>query len=552
MKSNIFLYGLSIMWVLLLTGCDTTSIDEIFDGIPTIETFFPTEGSIGTEITVKGSNLDDVVSASIGEVQAELVEKVSDTQLKIRVSGHAQSGKIALKNSLGTAESDTIFTVTYPAPSVLNQSIPDEVEMGNKLLINGSHMNVISKALFTAEGQTSGHEAEVISLSDNEIVVKVPYVESDKATLTFSYFNGTEQATTEPIKKFVIKRYQPVISTVEFPQVAVGDMFTLKGSYLNKINELKIAGVSCVITSQTENSLQFVVPTSDTFKDGLNYLPLTMIYFEGVESKVITEAFKVYVPYLYTWKDVKIWGQGRDVENLTSFFSPETGIAYANSAWRELDAVSFKYQDATCSAKNVPAVTESEYNSVVPYFFFSGASAGTLQLNSPAGSNSQLRNFYMINNSADQYRVTGAKANCYGTPCLSFVYLDPSKSANNELIGKIKSGSLQTIDEHNFPIDVSGKKVGGIDISGARQSVNNSIFAPGIFSVGTNKNADIDAYIMVIYYDYRGQSTNPAEHIRRIGFIHIKNIDFRLYNNTKAPSSSSVTFDMYWMKHNYK
>ena len=175
-----------------------------------------------------------------------------------------------------------------------------------------------------------------------------------------------------------------------------------------------------------------------------------------------------------------------------------------------------------------------------------------MQLNCQAGSHSQLRNFYMINNSADQYRVTGAKANCYGTPCLSFVYLDPSKSANNELIGKIKSGSLQTIDEHNFPIDVSGKKVGGIDISGARQSVNNSIFAPGIFSVGTNKNADIDAYIMVIYYDYRGQSTNPAEHIRRIGFIHIKNIDFRLYNNTKAPSSSSVTFDMYWMKHNYK
>ena len=34
--------------------------------------------------------------------------------------------------------------------------------------------------------------------------------------------------------------------------------------------------------------------------------------------------------------------------------------------------------------------------------------------------------------------------------------------------------------------------------------------------------------------------------------LHIKHIDFKLYNNTNAPSSSSISFDMYWMKHDYK
>jgi hypothetical protein len=50
----------------------------------------------------------------------------------------------------------------------------------------------------------------------------------------------------------------------------------------------------------------------------------------------------------------------------------------------------------------------------------------------------------------------------------------------------------------------------------------------------------------------KGQAANAAENIKRIGFLHIKHVDFKLYNNTKAPSSSRVTFDMYWMKHDYQ
>ena len=57
-------------------------------------------------------------------------------------------------------------------------------------------MNVVSAVLFTAEGGTEGNEAEIISQSENEIVVKVPYVESDKAIVTFKYFNGTKEVET--------------------------------------------------------------------------------------------------------------------------------------------------------------------------------------------------------------------------------------------------------------------------------------------------------------------------------------------------------------------
>ena len=57
---------------------------------------------------------------------------------------------------------------------------------------------------------------------------------------------------------------------------------------------------------------------------------------------------------------------------------------------------------------------------------------------------------------------------------------------------------------------------------------------------------------MVFYYNVNGLGSNKAENIKRIGLLHIKHIDFKLYNNTNAPSSSSISFDMYWMKHDYK
>ena len=537
------------------TGCDELSVNEHVQGQPEITDFSPSSGNIGTEIIVTGSSLDDVTSAAIGDVPVTISQRITNTMLKLKVTGNAKTGKISLVNALGSGVSDNEFVISYPAPVPETSSLPSEVEMGNKLLISGEYMNVITSVVFSAVGSSVEHEAEIISQTENEIVVTVPYVESDDANITFTYFDGSVTVSTQkslmPVIK--VKRYQPSVTTDSFSTVSVGDIVSLEGEYLDKINKVLVNGIESTITLQTSNLLQFSVPNSDDFVDGNNTTTLEIVYFDGVESQTLTNQFVVYVPYVLVYKGKTIYGQGRDVQELTSFFSPETGIAYSNSLWRTVvDPISYEYQASTCSAKNVPAVSETEYNSVKPYFFFSGLSAGTLQINSPAGSNSQLRNFYWFNNSADEYRVTGVKGSCYGTPALAFVYMDPSVEAHKEVIDKIHNGNLDKIDETTFPIDVVNNKIGDISLSNIKMSVNNSVFASGVFPVGENKSADIDAVIMVIYFDVKGQTDNPAQNIKRFGFIHITHIDFILYNNTIAPSSSAVTFDMYWMKHDYE
>lgn len=538
--------------MILWTSCDSISMKEVLVSAPQVLSFSPESGSVGSEIVVTGEYLDDVVNATIGGEKVTILQKVSNERLSLKVTGNAKSGKIVLSNSIGDGVSETDFTIEYPAPVISETGMPAEVEMGNKLLLSGTHMNVISAVLFTAEGHTTGNVADILSQSENEILVKIPYVESDKAAITFKYFNGTSEVETpvESAPQVIVARYEPNVTTSTFEAAKVGDIVVLNGTYLNKIDKILLGDLECNITLQTEGELKFAVPSSETYVDGDNTMALKISYFDGREVHTLTDAFVVKVPFVYFWENKKVYAQGRDVEELSSFFSPATGLVYANAVWREtVDPISYQYQAATCSANNKPAVSESEYNSVNPYFFFSGVNAGQMQINSPAGSAGQLKNFYMINNSADANRVTGANGNCYGTPVLTFLYLDPSKSGYKALIDEVKNGTLDNINETTFPIDVEAKTCRGFSISSMKTSINTDVWAPD-FKIGEEQKMNVDAVMLILYYNVNGSTSNVADNVKRIGLLHIKTVDFKMYSGV-APSSSSVEFDMYWQKKDY-
>lgn len=535
-----------------MASCEQTSMNEIVVSAPVITSFSPAEGYAGCEVTVSGSSLNNVVSAYIGNVEAEIAQRISDTRIIIRVPAMAETAEITLGNSVGSGKSSEKFVMSYPAPEVDTATLPDNVEVSSRMLVFGSRMSVITRVLFGAAGYEP-HEASILSQTDKEIVVQVPYVESDDATMSFEYFNGVSLTSGgAPAVSLKIARFQPVVKEVSAVQANIGDIITLTGEYLDKVNSVTLDGSDCMISQQTPETIKFVVPELASYLDGDNFSVLEIVYADGAEKTTLNPEFKVFVPHILFWEDRKVWGQGRDVEEFTSFFSPETGIAYANSMWRDLDAVSFRYQEGTCSAVQVPAVSQEEYDSVVPYFFFTGVSAGNLQLNSPAGSASMLKNVFTENNSSNDFRVTGNNGNCYGTPVMGFIALDESNSAHADLIEKVRTGTLEKLDEATYPIDTETKKCGDISISSVANSLKDTQFAPGVFTVGQELDTDVDSYILVLYYNNKGlNSSNRAENVKRIGVLHIKHIDFKLYNNTDAPSSSSITFDMYWMKHDY-
>lgn len=290
---------LVLLATLLLAACDKESMNALVQSAPEIEEFYPTSGSAGTEIVITGNYLDDVVTATIGGVPAELLQKVSNNRISIKVPAGAQTGTIVLANAIGEVESEGVFTMEYPAPSINQSSIPAEMKMGNKLLITGTNMNAISAVIFTAVGLEEGHEAEIISQSDNEIIVKIPFLDSENATISFTYYDGSNNASIAS-KTVKLSSDLPKVSTQFTGTYAVGSTVMLEGSNLNFVERVyvvtsKTNEVECSF-SATSSNLSFTVPGSNDFNqtiDAPNTTTLKIVYADGTMESTLTDNFVI-------------------------------------------------------------------------------------------------------------------------------------------------------------------------------------------------------------------------------------------------------------------
>ncbi len=555
--------GLALLaTALFATACDETSIDEVVESAPVIHSFAPASAPVGEAIVITGEYLNAVTSATIDGVEVPIVERVSNTRISILAAAEARSGRIALTNTVGTGESAETFTYSYVAPQITESILQSSVDMGDQMLIAGKHLGAVEAVIFTAEGYTEGNEATIIGRTADELVVKCPYVEADRARITLRYFDGASHVETalDSAPQIAVQRYQPVFDAATFERTAVGRSVILTGNYLTKVDAILVNGFPASISKEM-NKLTFTVPAGD-FADGETVTSVVASYFDGHEQITLSDAFVVYVPFVKFWENMRVWGHGKTAEQLACFFSPATGRVYANMDWRtELDPVSFKYQSATCSEAQVPAVSEEEYDSVPPYFYFYSNNSSVLTVNSPASSNNLFKNFWVANASGDANRLPGSNGTCFGTAVLGFRALKETNAAEKELIDKVRSGRIENIDEELFPIDVSAKTVGGIGVGSAVAQLKDSEWAPGLFG---DKKSDVlgvkpDAVILVLYFDYRGPEKdaegklNYASHVKRIGLLHITEVNFRIdqSNSNKPATLSDYTFNIYWQKYDY-
>lgn len=543
-------------------GCDQTSVDEVVVSAPVIHSFSPASAPVGERIVITGEYLNAVTKATIGGVEVPIAERVSNTRLSIVASADARSGRIALSNTEGTGESAEEFTYSYAAPEITAAILQPSVDMGDQMLIAGKYMGAVEAVIFTAEGYTEGNEAAIISRTSEELVVKCPYVEADAARITLRYFNGTSHVETSLADAPVIevKRYQPVFDAVTFERTAVGRSVVVTGSYLDKVDKILVGEFEAQIFKE-HSKLTFTVPAGD-FPDGDTETKLVASYFDGHETYTLSDKFVVFVPFVKYWENMRVWGHGKTAEQLACFFSPETGRVYSNAAWRtDLDPVAFQYQASTCSSAQTPAVSEEEYNSVMPYFYFYCNNSCVISVNSPASSNGLLKNFWIANAAGNENRLPGQNGNCWGTAVMGFRALNATNAIEKELIDKVRNGQIENIDEALFPIDEVNKTVGGIGVGSASAQLKDSDWAPDMFGDKKSDVLDVkpDAVILALYYDYRGpgldsdNKLNYASHVKRIGLLHITNVNFRIdqTNSAKPATLSDYTFNIYWQKYDY-
>lgn len=547
-----------------MVSCETLSMDDQVTEAPVITSFAPLSAPVGAEVTVNGEYLNNVTEAYIGDIKVVIATKVSDKLMSVKVAAGVTSGKLRLVSINGEGVSEQTFSCSFAVPELIPSLVQASAELGEKILLTGRNLNSAKSVAFRAEGSDVLHSAEIITRSDDEMTVSVPYVENENAHILLSYFDGENDVYTEASSAPSIKviRRVPTVTSSAFARTAVGKSVTLSGSNLNNVENVFVGETEAPIVSKSDASLTFTVPAGN-FKDGETVVVLKIGYFAGNESKVIADEFAVYVPFVKYWENVSLECQSQNgtTGTFTSFFSPESGKSYPNYLWAtELDPLAMSLQGSQFASANTfkeGTVSEEQYNSVLPYFFFSVVSTNQLQLNSPANSNSQLKNFMNDGTINSKNRVPGTSSSpASGTPILAFRCLNAGNAAEAAVISKVVSGELENIDEKTFPIDLNSNTIGGIAFSsavgGAKHTTQNwpGVVAPSTFTDDVLDLSKSDVVIMVAYYSCNGfNKENTVANILRLGFVHITKVDWIVSNSDFR--GSQVRFNCYWQKYDY-
>jgi hypothetical protein len=98
--------------IVVTTSGGSATSSTTFNVTPTITSFTPTSGKVGTSVVITGTGLTQTTSVTFGSVTATTFTVNSDTQVTATVPSGAITGTIAITTTGGTVTSSGTFTVT--------------------------------------------------------------------------------------------------------------------------------------------------------------------------------------------------------------------------------------------------------------------------------------------------------------------------------------------------------------------------------------------------------------------------------------------------------
>jgi kumamolisin len=124
------------------------------DGSPTVASFTPVSGAVGTTVTVTGANFVNVSSVTVGGVVAAAPNVISATQVSFTVPNGATSGPVVITTGLGTATSADNFTVSAGPIPLASFDVSGQTNFGTSPLAASAAANLSVGGLTRGSGVT--------------------------------------------------------------------------------------------------------------------------------------------------------------------------------------------------------------------------------------------------------------------------------------------------------------------------------------------------------------------------------------------------------------
>ena len=225
------------------TGSITLTINR-----PTINSISPASGSVGSTVTITGTNFDGVTAVAFGDQPAITYTVDTPSQITATVPETAVNGPVTVTTPAGTATSATSFTL--PAPTVTSFT-PANGPAGTSVTITGTDFLGATAVTF------NGSAASFTVNTATQITATVP---SGATTGTISV--TTAGGTGTSAASFTVPG--PIINSFTPAGGPVGTSVTITGTDFSGVTSLAFNGTAASFTVNTSTQITATVPSGAT------------------------------------------------------------------------------------------------------------------------------------------------------------------------------------------------------------------------------------------------------------------------------------------------
>ena len=172
---------------------DTEAIELVK---PVITAVSPTELYAGDEnVKVTGTDLDLVVSATLGGKPINIAEGASDTALELVTELTSVSGKVALTLENGvTVTSEADVQVNYHSLVIVSE-MPAAQHIGEEVILKGSNFDLVEN-IFIGDVKVTKYSLRTAE----EVRFLMPWAKAGSYSMSFHLFNGDIETVATPIE----------------------------------------------------------------------------------------------------------------------------------------------------------------------------------------------------------------------------------------------------------------------------------------------------------------------------------------------------------------
>ncbi|MBI5836475.1 MAG: IPT/TIG domain-containing protein [Candidatus Eisenbacteria bacterium] len=216
---------------------------------PTVSSFSPTSGTVGTSVTLAGTNFTGASSVAFNGTAASFTVN-SDVSISTTVPGGATTGPISVTNPAGTgASASSFFVGTAPVVSLF---VPAGGPVGTSVKVRGSNFTGSTSvtfngtsATFTVDSSTVITATVPVGATTGPIAVTNPAGTGSSGS---SYFVGSA----------------PTISTFSPPSGLAGTSVTITGTGFTGVTAVAFNGTSASFTVNSATQITATVPAGAT------------------------------------------------------------------------------------------------------------------------------------------------------------------------------------------------------------------------------------------------------------------------------------------------